>query len=193
MQKQKENTNIIVSAIVVIVVVGIFIFILNNKNKQNQDFNPTQEKISETQNQLDINNQSLKENNINQNNMESNTKTLNNFTPVSKTTTLEKIDLVVGSGQEVKAGATVSVHYTGAVAATGAVFQSSKDFGTEPITFPLSGVIKGWTDGIPGMKIGGTRRLIIPADQAYGANPPMGSGIPANADLVFDVELIAIK
>jgi FKBP-type peptidyl-prolyl cis-trans isomerase len=129
----------------------------------------------------------------NQNNMNPNTKILSNFTPVSKVATLEKIDIVKGEGAEVKAGDTVSVHYTGAVAATGAIFQSSKDFGTDPVTFPLSGVIKGWTDGIPGMKIGGTRRLVIPAEMAYGANAPQGSGIPANADLVFDVELIAIK
>lgn len=120
-----------------------------------------------------------------------NMRTLSNFTPVSKTTTLQKIDLVIGTGELVSPGATVSVHYTGAVAATGEVFQSSKDFGTNPITFPLSGVIKGWTDGIPGMKVGGTRRLVIPAAQAYGATPPPGSGIPANADLVFDVELVA--
>lgn len=127
-------------------------------------------------------------------NMEqSNKRLLPNFTIVAKTDSLKKIDLKVGTGQEVKAGDTVSVHYTGAVASTGEIFQSSKDFGTDPITFPLSGVIKGWTDGIPGMKIGGTRRLVIPAAQAYGANPPPGSGIPANADLVFDVELIAIK
>lgn len=122
-----------------------------------------------------------------------NTRSLSNFTPIAKVSTLEKIDTVVGTGAEVKAGATVSVHYTGAIAATGAIFQSSKDFGTEPVTFPLSGVIKGWTDGIPGMKIGGTRRLVIPAAMAYGANPPSGSGIGANADLVFDVELVAIK
>ena len=122
-----------------------------------------------------------------------NAKSLSNFTPIASVSKLEKIDTVVGTGAEVKAGATVSVHYTGAVAATGAIFQSSKDFGTEPVTFPLSGVIKGWTDGIPGMKIGGTRRLVIPAAMAYGANPPSGSGIPANADLVFDVELVAIK
>jgi FKBP-type peptidyl-prolyl cis-trans isomerase len=55
----------------------------------------------------------------------------------------------------------------------------------------LNEVIKGWTDGVPGMKVGGTRRLIIPADQAYGANPPEGSGIPANAPLVFDIEVTA--
>jgi FKBP-type peptidyl-prolyl cis-trans isomerase len=125
--------------------------------------------------------------------MDTNKRTLANFTPVAKTETLEKTDLVVGTGKVVEAGATVSVHYTGAVAATGVVFQSSKDFGTAPITFPLNQVIKGWTDGIPGMKVGGTRRLVIPAAQAYGSNPPPGSGIPANADLVFDVELVDVQ
>jgi FKBP-type peptidyl-prolyl cis-trans isomerase len=91
----------------------------------------------------------------------------------------------------VKAGATVTAHYTGAVAATGVIFQSSHDTG-QPIPFSLNEVIKGWTDGVPGMKVGGTRRLVIPADQAYGATPPPGSGIPANAALVFDIELVAV-
>jgi peptidylprolyl isomerase len=117
---------------------------------------------------------------------------LNNFTPVATVDTLQKIDLVEGTGEEVKPGATVTAHYTGAVAATGLIFQSSHDTG-QPVEFPLSGVIKGWTDGVPGMKVGGTRRLVIPADQAYGANPPGGSGIPANAPLVFDIELTAVK
>lgn len=128
-------------------------------------------------------------------NMNTNTekRLLENFTPVTKVNSLQKIDLVVGTGKEVAAGATVSVHYTGAVAATGEVFQSSKDFGDQPITFPLDGVIKGWTDGIPGMKIGGKRRLVIPAEMAYGSNPPPGSGIPANAALVFDVELVDVQ
>ncbi|HZX73069.1 MAG TPA: FKBP-type peptidyl-prolyl cis-trans isomerase [Cyclobacteriaceae bacterium] len=125
--------------------------------------------------------------------MQSSERKLEGFTPVASVPTLQKIDLKVGTGAEVQPGATVSVQYTGAVASTGVIFQSSKDFGSDPVTFPLSGVIKGWTDGIPGMKVGGTRRLIIPAAQAYGANPPAGSGIPANADLVFDVELVAIK
>lgn len=116
---------------------------------------------------------------------------LNGFTPVAKIDSLQKVDLVPGNGDEVKPGDTVTVHYTGAVAATGIIFQSSKDTG-QPVSFPLSGVIKGWTDGVPGMKVGGTRRLLIPADQAYGANPPAGSNIPANADLVFDIELIKI-
>ncbi len=113
------------------------------------------------------------------------------FTPVSSVPELQKIDTAAGDGQEVKAGDTVTVDYTGAVAATGVIFQSSKDIG-QPATFGLDQVIKGWTEGIPGMKVGGTRRLLIPAAQAYGANPPAGSGIPANADLVFDVTLYAI-
>ena len=116
---------------------------------------------------------------------------LTDFTPVEKIATLEKIDTVVGDGDEVKAGDTVTAHYTGAVAATGKIFQSSLD-GGQPIPFSLASVIKGWTDGVPGMKVGGKRRLLIPADQAYGATPPGGSGIPANADLVFDIELVKI-
>src|SRR5205085_521848 len=95
-----------------------------------------------------------------------------------------------GTGDTVKPNATVTVDYTGAVASTGVIFQSSKDSG-QPVSFPLSGVIKGWTQGIPGMKVGGTRRLLIPASLAYGATPPQGSGIPANADLVFDVTMHA--
>lgn len=116
---------------------------------------------------------------------------LEDFTPITSVNELQTIDTVPGDGTEVKAGDTVTVDYTGAVAATGTIFQSSKDTG-QPATFGLDQVIKGWTDGIPGMKIGGTRRLIIPAEQAYGANPPQNSGIPANAPLVFDVTLQAI-
>lgn len=113
------------------------------------------------------------------------------FTPVAKTTELQKIDTKVGEGTEVKTGDTVTVDYTGAVAATGKIFESSLDSG-QPATFPLGNVIVGWQEGIPGMKVGGTRRLIIPAAQAYGSTPPQGSGIPANADLVFDVTLKSI-
>lgn len=116
---------------------------------------------------------------------------LQNFTPTAHIDKLQTIDLTPGTGQEVKAGDTVTVDYTGAVAATGIIFQSSKDTG-QPVTFGLNQVIPGWTQGIPGMKVGGTRRLLIPANLAYGANPPAGSGIPANADLVFDVTLYKV-
>ncbi len=116
---------------------------------------------------------------------------LSGFTPVAKIDSLQKIDTTPGTGDTVKSGDTVTVHYTGAVAATGVIFQSSKDTG-QPVSFGLDQVIKGWTEGVPGMKVGGTRRLMIPAALAYGASPPSGSGIPANADLVFDIELIKI-
>jgi len=117
---------------------------------------------------------------------------LPDFTPTETATELIKTDLVEGTGEEAKAQDTVTVHYTGAIAATGHVFQSSKDFG-KPISFGLDQVIRGWTEGVPGMKVGGTRRLLIPAAMAYGSTPPYGSGIPADANLVFDIELVAVN
>lgn len=114
---------------------------------------------------------------------------LADFTPVEKVDSLQIIDLQEGTGEAVKAGDTVTAHYTGALAKDGTIFQSSHDSG-QPIAFPLSGVIKGWQDGVPGMKVGGKRRLLIPADQAYGSQAQ--SGIPANSDLVFDIELVKI-
>lgn len=114
------------------------------------------------------------------------------FTPLPSIPALQKIDSTPGTGAEVKASDTIKVDYTGAVAASGIIFQSSKDTG-QPVTFPLNQVIAGWTQGIPGMKEGGTRRLLIPAALAYGPNPPAGSGIPPNADLVFDVTLHEIS
>ncbi|MDB5169186.1 MAG: putative peptidyl-prolyl cis-trans isomerase [Candidatus Saccharibacteria bacterium] len=116
---------------------------------------------------------------------------LASFTPVATIDKLQAVDTTPGTGDTVKAGDSVNVDYTGAVAATGVIFQSSLDSG-QPVSFGLTQVIKGWTDGIPGMKVGGTRRLLIPAALAYGANPPSGSGIPANADLVFDVTLHSV-
>lgn len=116
---------------------------------------------------------------------------LANFTPVASVPELQIIDVKEGTGDVVPEGATITTHYTGALCADGTIFQSSHDFG-EAITFPLSGVIEGWTKGVPGMKIGGVRRLVIPAAQAYGAHSPSPS-IPANSDLVFDIELVAIK
>ncbi len=103
---------------------------------------------------------------------------------------LEIIDIEVGAGEEVKPGAKITAHYTGAIVKNGIIFQSSLDFG-DPVTFGLNQVIKGWTQGVPGMKIGGTRRLIIPAEMAYGASSP-SRNIPANSDLVFDIDLVAI-
>jgi FKBP-type peptidyl-prolyl cis-trans isomerase len=104
---------------------------------------------------------------------------------------LEIIDMEVGSGEEVPAGSKITAHYTGALVKNGVIFQSSLDFG-DPVTFGLNQVIQGWTVGVPGMKVGGTRRLIIPAEMAYGASSP-AKNIPAHSDLVFDIDLIAIK
>lgn len=116
---------------------------------------------------------------------------LQNFEPRDTVQSLEIIDVIEGAGEEVPAGATITAHYTGALVADGTIFQSSIDFG-QPISFGLNQVIKGWTDGVPGMKVGGTRRLVIPAEQAYGASSP-APNIPANSDLVFDIELVAIN
>lgn len=103
---------------------------------------------------------------------------------------LEIIDIEIGTGEEVPVGATITAHYTGALVKNGIIFQSSHDFG-QAISFGLDQVVKGWTVGVPGMKIGGTRRLVIPAEMAYGASSP-AKNIPANSDLVFDIELVAI-
>lgn len=116
---------------------------------------------------------------------------LADFTPVANTTELKIIDIKEGTGEPVPAGATITAHYTGALAADGTIFQSSKDTG-EPAQFPLDGVIKGWTDGVPGMKVGGIRRLVIPYAQAYGEEGRPEGGIPAKADLVFDIELVSV-
>lgn len=108
---------------------------------------------------------------------------LSGFTPIASVTKLQYVDLKVGTGAAVKPDTTISATYTGAIASTGIIFQST----STPISFSLKGVILGWQEGIPGMKVGGTRELIIPANLAYGANPPSGSNIPTNAALVFDV------
>lgn len=112
---------------------------------------------------------------------------LSGFTPTNNVPTLQSKDIKVGSGATAKAGDTVTVDYTGAVASTGLIFQTTQ--GNQPVSLSLNQVIKGWQLGIPGMKVGGTRQLLIPADEAYGATPPSGSGIPANAPLVFNVTL----
>lgn len=118
---------------------------------------------------------------------------LQNFTPMDKVDELKIEDVQVGTGEEVKPGATVTAHYTGAVVKTGKIFQSSHDQpGDKPIEFGLTQVIPGWTEGVPGMKVGGKRRLTIPAAKAYGEQSP-SPDIPANADLVFDIELTAVK
>jgi FKBP-type peptidyl-prolyl cis-trans isomerase len=96
-------------------------------------------------------------------------------------------DVTEGTGTPVAAGATVTCHYTGWTT-DGKKFDSSLDRG-QPISFPLNGVIDGWKKGIPGLKPGGTRRLLIPGAMAYGARGIPGV-IPPNATLVFEVQLV---
>lgn len=113
------------------------------------------------------------------------------FTPLTQPLSkLQVTDTKVGTGPEVKAGDTVTADYVGALTATGVIFDAAADHGGAQ-TFPLSGVIAGWQQGIPGMKVGGTRRLLIPASLGYGSTGS-GSTIPPNSDLVFDVTLIKI-
>ena len=116
---------------------------------------------------------------------------LNGFTPISVIEDLKVIDIAIGTGEIVTPGATITAHYTGALAQNGTIFQSSHDFGS-PATFGLDQVIAGWTQGVPGMKVGGVRRLVIPAEMAYGAQSP-APNIPPNSNLVFDIELVKIE
>lgn len=105
---------------------------------------------------------------------------------------LKYIDTKVGTGAEAKKGDTVEVHYTGWLK-DGKKFDSSKDRG-QPFSFELGSgqVIKGWDEGVEKMKVGGTRKLIIPPDLAYGKRGA-GGVIPPDAELTFEVELLGIK
>jgi FKBP-type peptidyl-prolyl cis-trans isomerase len=100
-------------------------------------------------------------------------------------------DVIVGDGAEATAGQEVTVHYTGWLL-DGAKFDSSKDR-SQPFSFPLGAghVIKGWDQGVVGMKIGGTRKLTIPPELGYGARGA-GGVIPPNAVRVFEVELLKL-
>ncbi len=105
---------------------------------------------------------------------------------------LEIWDEVEGKGEAVKAGGKVKVHYTGWLTDDKATIFDSSVKRNQPIEFPLNGVIKGWQEGIPGMKPGGVRLLRIPPDLAYG-NRGAGGLIGPNETLIFRVELIEAK
>jgi peptidylprolyl isomerase len=99
-------------------------------------------------------------------------------------------DIEVGDGPEATPGATVDVHYVGVDFETGEQFDASWDRG-ESIEFPLRGLIKGWQDGIPGMRVGGRRQLVVPPEQAYG---PAGAGHRLSGrTLVFVIDLLGVK
>ena len=99
-------------------------------------------------------------------------------------------DLIVGTGDEVQPGDTVTIHYVGVEYEEGEEFDSSWGRG-EPATFPLGMLVKGWQEGIPGMKVGGRRTLICPPEMAYG---PSGSGHRLSGrTLVFVIDLLGVK
>ncbi|HSW81777.1 MAG TPA: FKBP-type peptidyl-prolyl cis-trans isomerase [Candidatus Saccharimonas sp.] len=164
----KKSTRIIILIIAIVMAGGFigsyFLIIMNQSSQNNTPQNQTQ------------------------------TSNNDNYDPTAfkasgPVTQLQIVDEKVGTGAEVKTGDSVRVHYKGTIAQTGMKFDSSYDRG-EPVTFPLSQVIQAWQQGIPGMKVGGKRRLVVPAALAYGAQAQ--PGIPANSDLVFEVELLAI-
>jgi peptidylprolyl isomerase len=99
-------------------------------------------------------------------------------------------DLVVGDGAEATPGARVDVHYVGVDFETGEQFDASWDRG-ESIEFPLAGLIRGWQEGIPGMKVGGRRQLVVPPELGYG---PAGAGHRLSGrTLVFVIDLLAVR
>jgi peptidylprolyl isomerase len=106
---------------------------------------------------------------------------------------LKYADIKVGDGAEAKVGSKVKVHYTGTLE-NGKKFDSSLDR-NEPfeVTIGKSRVIKGWTEGLQGMKAGGKRKLVIPPDLGYGAEGTPGGPIPGNATLIFVIEALEVK
>ncbi len=103
-------------------------------------------------------------------------------------------DIRLGDGAEAVAGKMVSVHYIGTLEANGKKFDASRDRG-KSFDFPLGAgrVIKGWDQGVAGMKVGGMRKLTIPPHLGYGASGAGNGLIPPNATLVFEVELLGVK
>ena len=118
--------------------------------------------------------------------------TTNATTSMPTVDTLQITDLTVGTGATAVAGDMVTVNYVGALT-NGQVFDASANHGTTGFTFKLGAgqVIKGWDEGVAGMKVGGKRKLVIPAALAYG-DQAVGNVIPAGSTLVFDVELLKV-
>ena len=122
------------------------------------------------------------------------TETTVTFPSAAPPTSLVKEDLITGSGAVAAVGDMLTVQYVGASYQIRKVFQASWNT-SGPFAFTLApgNVISGWVQGVPGMKVGGRRELIIPPAVAYGANPPPGSGIPPNETLIFIVDLLRVQ
>lgn len=171
----KKSTRIIIWIIAIVMAAGFlgsyFLVILENNNQTAQNSSTTQSSSNQSQTpNLSVDPTAYKVS--------------------GKVDALQITDEVTGTGTEVKAGDIVRVNYKLTNALTGTKYDSSYDRG-EPNTLSLNQVIPGWQQGIPGMKVGGKRRLVVPASLGYGAD---GSGnIPGNTDLVFEVELLAVN
>jgi FKBP-type peptidyl-prolyl cis-trans isomerase len=183
-----KNQTIIVIVVVVLIVLGVGVAIARSPKKAV----PTQEPAKQTSTSASQTAGQPTGAQQENSNIKDTTKPMTQTQDVPQATSLKKEILKQGTGPEAKAGDTVSVHYTGTLL-DGKKFDSSLDRGT-PFEFKLGAgmVIKGWDQGVAGMKVGEKAKLTIPADLAYGANgyPPV---IPANATLIFDIELLAIK
>lgn len=170
----KKSTRIIIWIIAIVMAGGFigsyFLIILNNNDRQNGQDQTSQADQSTTAPSGKVDTTAYK--------------------VEGKVTQLQIADEVVGTGPAVKITDVIRMHYKGTLAQTGVKFDSSYDRG-EPLTCSLGGLIVGWQQGIPGMKVGGKRRLVIPSALAYGAQAT--AGIPANSDLVFEVELLDIN
>ena len=114
--------------------------------------------------------------------------------PITTGSGLQFCEIEIGTGEAPLPGQTVVVHYTGWLESDGMKFDSSVDRGT-PFSFSigLGQVIRGWDEGLATLQVGGKRRLIIPPDLAYGETGAAGGAIPANATLIFDVELLELQ
>jgi len=113
--------------------------------------------------------------------------------PPTGTAPYSQTDLRLGTGAEVQAGASITVNYTGWLYSNTAAENKGSVFDSGRLTnYPLNNLIAGWRQGIPGMRIGGLRRLVLPPELAYGSSTPDASRMPPNATLLFEVELLSI-